>query len=638
MTERKRVALLIAATGLFALVAAQVLAHVAFGTVGATMAALAEGGIIVGALAWLGRELQHIRAALDHAKQAPPPAPPPADDRATQSARQRAWLEVMARDLNEGVLLCGMDHRIIHANPAAARLLGDPAQMGPGRPLFGVLSRDPVLRALEELRGSPAPHSVAYAGATPDSMRLLQGHMALVRNPDSSPAGYMLTLADRGREAALLAQDNQLRRTLARELRQPLANMRAAAETLLAYPGISGRERAAFDEVLVEEARILSERVERLEREFRAHAAQRWPMADLHSQDLFNCLARDAARSGIILTMVGIPLWLHGDSPALLSAMRILVAALAEHTGKNEFDLEALLSDRNVTLEIAWMGEPVASATLESWLDRPVEGGISQSVRDVLDRHGAEPWSQKLRNGRTVLRVPLPCPSRAQFTADEPPFSRPEFHDAALMRAHAETGPLGRCLLTDLTYVAFDLETTGLKPEEGHEIIQLGAVRIKDGRVQAGEGFERLVDPGRLIPPDSTRFHGITDIMVDGKPPIGVALRQFKDYAGEAVLVGHNAAFDLAFLDAKQAATGIRIGNPVLDTLLLSLAVEPGSDPSLGALARRLGVAVDPGPSALADALTTAEVMVRLLDALAQRGIRTLDDAMAAQANLAGGL
>ncbi|MBC7952180.1 MAG: PAS domain-containing protein [Rhodospirillaceae bacterium] len=638
MTERKRVALLIAVTGLFAVASAQVLVHLpsTASPAAATIAGLLGGGAVALAVAWLGRLLDQVSRA---SEQRPKPAPLVVnpDDRlaqaAAQAARHRAWLDVILRDMAEGMVLCGPDHRILQHNSAAARLLGHPA---PGKPLFALLSREPVLHALEQLRLTGSPDWVSFAGATPDTCRLVQGRMALVRSPDGTPAGYVLTLTDPAREAEQAAQDNLLHRALARELRQPITNLRAAAEVITAYPGMAARERAAFDEVLTEEARLLSVRLETLDTQFRRQVATRWTMADLHSQDLFNCLAREAARSGLILTMVGIPLWLHGDSRALLLALRGLVTGLAEITGRKSFDLEVLLSDHYVTLDVAWVGDPVQSSVIETWLDRPLEGG--QSVRDVLDRHNCEPWSQKLANGTTVLRIPLPAPVRQQFLPDEPPlFSRPEFHDSAIMRAHSDTGRLGQRLLSELTFVVFDTETTGLKPSE-NEIVQLGAVKVEHGRVLTAEGFERVVNPGRPIPIDSIRFHGITDQMVRGKPPLEVVLRQFKDLVGDGVLVGHNAAFDLSFLDAKRDQTGIALTNPVLDTLLLSLVAEPNADPSLTALAGRLGVAVDLNHSALSDAMTTAEIWVRLMELLAQRGIHTLDEAVAAQSALSGGL
>lgn len=545
-------------------------------------------------------------------------------------AEQKSWLEVILLDLSEGVVVCSADHRILLYNQAAVRLLGRPEAVGLSRPLFGLVTREPILHALEVL--GERSGSIPFVCATVDAARMLQGRVALVMGSEGAATGYVISLADVSREVEALARDNALRRALTRDLRRPIANLRAAAETIAAYPSMTARERSAFDEVVAEEASILSERVNALELEFREQSEARWLMADIYSLDLFNCLARETARDGIQLTMVGIPLWLHGDSHALLLAFRALVGNLVTATGEKAFDIEALLADRRIYIDLAWTGEPVPAAAVEGWLDTRLDGALGrQTLRDVLDHHGSDPWSQKIRGGLSVLRVPLPAPLRPQFSdADAPVTPRPEFYDFDLMRAHCDTGALAERRLSDLTYVVFDTETTGLKPADGDEIVQLGAVRVVNRRILTGETFERLVDPKRPIPPDSTRFHGITDDMIKGKPPIGVVLPQFKAFAGDAVLVGHNAAFDLKFLQMKEAETGVVIRNPVLDTLLLAALLDPEGEHSLEAVARRLGVTVESRHSALSDALMTAEVLVRLFDLLEARGFHTLGEVMRA--------
>jgi DNA polymerase III epsilon subunit family exonuclease len=206
----------------------------------------------------------------------------------------------------------------------------------------------------------------------------------------------------------------------------------------------------------------------------------------------------------------------------------------------------------------------------------------------------------------------------------------PALYDLALLDGDRR-GPPGADdarPLQALTYVVLDTETTGLRPDHGDRVVSLAAVRVRDGAVRRGETFDALVHPGRAIPPSSARFHGITDAMVAEAPPIDVVLPAFLRFAGEAVLVGHELGFDLAFL-AREARRLALVPawdtRPVLDTLELSAAVHgrlPGHD--LDAIAARLGVPVIGRHSALGDALTTAEILVRLLDLLEARGIRTL--------------
>ena len=142
------------------------------------------------------------------------------------------------------------------------------------------------------------------------------------------------------------------------------------------------------------------------------------------------------------------------------------------------------------------------------------------------------------------------------------------------------------------------------------------------------EGFEQLVDPGRPVPTASTKIHGITPDMLQGQPDIRSVLGAFHAYAQDTVLVAHNAAFDMRFLQLKEADTGLAFDQPVLDTLLLSDLVHPQQEShGLEALAQRLGVQIVGRHTALGDAIVTAEVFLKLVPLLADKGIHTLGQA-----------
>lgn len=208
--------------------------------------------------------------------------------------------------------------------------------------------------------------------------------------------------------------------------------------------------------------------------------------------------------------------------------------------------------------------------------------------------------------------------------------SRPVFYEFDLFHNRA-SDELGEEPLHRLTYVAFDTETTGLEPTRGDEIIQLGAVRIVNGKIIPGEIIDQLIDPQRSIPEASMAIHGITPKMVANQPTIGQVLPHFHRFAEGAVLVAHNAAFDMRCLQLKETQAGVKFDNPVLDTLLLSSIIHPHQQShSLDELAARLNLTNIGRHTALGDAIVTAEVLLKMIPLLNARGIMTLNDAMQA--------
>lgn len=180
--------------------------------------------------------------------------------------------------------------------------------------------------------------------------------------------------------------------------------------------------------------------------------------------------------------------------------------------------------------------------------------------------------------------------------------------------------------LADLTCVVFDTETTGLGPDD--RIVQIAGLRIARGRL-TGERFETLVNPGCPIPPASTAIHRISDEMVADAPDLTRALAAFHHFAEDAVLVAHNAPFDMDLLRRATAGTGVAFDNRVLDTVLLSAMLWGNSAPHLlDALCARLGVAIAPEDrhSAMGDARATAQVFLRLIPALEAKGIGRFED------------
>ena len=185
--------------------------------------------------------------------------------------------------------------------------------------------------------------------------------------------------------------------------------------------------------------------------------------------------------------------------------------------------------------------------------------------------------------------------------------------------------------LDSLVYTAFDTETTGLQPGNGDEIIQIGALRVSAGHIDADQAFEALIDPQRPISPESEKIHGISDEQVRGKPTIKQVLPEFYDFCVDTVLLGHNVAFDMRFLQLKEESVRVVFRQPVIDTLLLSAVAYPNQPHhSLEASMALLGVEIEHRHSAYSDAVATAQVFLKLVPLLEARGIITLGQAIAA--------
>lgn len=192
---------------------------------------------------------------------------------------------------------------------------------------------------------------------------------------------------------------------------------------------------------------------------------------------------------------------------------------------------------------------------------------------------------------------------------------------------HAEAlllpaGPLAHC-----PYVVFDLETTGLQPSYGDRIVSIGAVRIVEGAIEGAERFATFAQPGRPVPPASTAIHGITDAMLAHAPPWPEAVAAFHRFAGDAVLVAHNAAFDMACLHAAEAQAGVRFANPALCSLRLSQWLDPDERAhDLDSVAARHGFVVSGRHDSLGDAEATARLFCDMLRRAEARRVTSLED------------
>ena len=581
--------------------------------------------------------------------------------------QERNRLAALMSELQQSVVVCNLDGRILLYNSRAklqfralsnAPKLADGAEMiGLGRSIYAVFDRNVVAHALERVhqqmqRGALHP-SAQFVTSTALG-QLLRARMAAVRaGPAALPAlgglpsveaidSFVLLLDDITDEYERQSERDRLLHGLTDGSRGSLANLNTAVE-LLDDPALQADMRDRLINVVREEAQAMVRRLDDLTRRNTESLTNQWPLDDMLGADFVQAArSRIESATGVRSSdsVVAVALWLRLDSFSLMQAMVHLASRLRDEFGIKFVQLRLQAADDvRAHLDLIWQGPSVSTETVMSWELDPMssngEPGLL-TIRDVITRHGGEFWFERDRVRQQVFfRFLLPRAAPGLEQQDGGTFvrndSRPEFFDFNLFASTVLGRELEDRPLASLAYTVFDTETTGLDPSGGDEIIQIGATRIVNGKLLNSECFEQIINPQRPISEASILIHGITPDRLAGQPTLDAVLPAFRAYADDTVLVAHNAAFDMRFLQLKEAQTGVSFNLPVLDTLLLSAVVHPNqASHRLEAIAERFGINVIGRHTALGDAMVTAEVLIKLIPLLADQGIVTLGQARAA--------
>jgi DNA polymerase-3 subunit epsilon len=588
-----------------------------------------------------------------------------ADAKASVEAEKNRLAALMS-ELAMAVVVCNLDGRILLYN-SRARLqfkalaqgptsMSGGALIGLGRSIFSILERAQIAYALETIQvrlsqGSTEPQ--AHFIMVTRGGQLLRVQVAPVLGSDGAEGGvtvvtgYVLTIDNITRNFERESQRDQALQQMTDGSRAALANIRAAVETLIDSPDMEQDFRERFMHVISDEASAMSSRLDTTMHDFADSLKTRWPLEDVLGVDLIAAAARR------IDTQLGLPtkteeldaaLWVRADSFALIQSITYLASQLQYHYSIRELRFKLTSNNNMVFLDLIWSGAVVSSETMYSWeLDAMTIGEqtSSMTLRDVLSRHGGEIWFQRDKAAhRAFFRMVLPIAAAPEAFVESRSLAgtsagRPEYYDFDLFakRDMESSGIDLDRTLSELTFSVFDTETTGLEPTQGDEIIQIGAVRLVNSRLLRQEVFDQLVDPRIRLKPEGIPIHGITESMLNGQPTLDAVLPAFHEFCTETVLIAHNAAFDMRFLQLKEVSLGIRFTQPVLDTLLLSAVIHPNQESHrLESIAERLGINVTGRHTALGDAFVTGEIFLKMVPLLAAAGIVTLRQALDASA------
>jgi DNA polymerase-3 subunit epsilon len=572
--------------------------------------------------------------------------------------QERNRLAALMAELTQSVVVCNLDGRILLYNNrarlqfralSATPTLADGAELiGLGRSIYAVFDRALIAHAIDSVqqrlaRGAAHPSAQFVTGTR--GGQLLRVQMAPVRPVDGERPdaldGFVLMLDNITRDFAAESERDRALHELGEGSRASLGNVQAALE-MLDFPDLDAPTRERFLAVVRDEVRSMSARVQALTRDSAQTMKTRWPLEEMRGDDLLAAACRRIeAACGCRAAAEAAPadLWLRVDSYSLLQALASLAGRLAEEYEVKLVRLRLARSETHAQLDLVWQGPAMSTETVIGWETEPMRTGSGASVpltvRDVVQRHDGEFWFERERvRHASFFRMLLPLAAEGEALDAATVLrgdSRPEVYDFDLFRATEQSRALAERRLDELSYTVFDTETTGLDPSGGDEILQIGAMRIVAGKLRREDSFEQLVNPQRSIPAAGIAIHGIEPERVADAPTIDAVLPAFHAYAHDTVLVAHNAAFDMRFLELKRERTGVAFDQAVLDTLLLAAVAQPAQDShSLEAIAERLGVTVLGRHTALGDAMVTAEVFLKLIPLLAERGVHTLGEALAA--------
>ena len=561
---------------------------------------------------------------------------------------ERNRFAALMSELPYGVVVCNRDGAVLLYNRLAQEMLavtGEGTDSGPalglGRSVFSLLERDPLVHALEVMNHAFDSDQVKPALGLMTKLvgsRFIRVNMApVITGEDDSRqlTGFVLSLENISGEVDTVNERDRLLQDMIDAIQESLGKLHKGLNAICDTPGEKQTYCTQHRQAITDVADDLEQHLSIARKLYTEHQHAYGNRENVQAEAILKLISKNISERFSILveTSANATAWVKIDSYAIVQMMSNLAGVL-----KNEYDIQKITCtvdelEHVFKLSVMWPEQVIPELTIKDWLKAPlfaISEGKADSPDVIINMHKGELTlleSEASTCKGVLLELPVALedePADIQSTI----VPRPVSYEFDLFHQPGQEA-LGDVALRKLTYVAFDTETTGLNPSEGDEIIQLGAVRVINGRLLYNECIDQLVNPQRHVPESSVEIHGIDPALLTSQPVITKVLTGFHAFAADSVLVAHNAAFDMRFLQLKEEATGLSFDNPVLDTLLLSSIVHPNQEGhSLDAIAERFNITIVGRHTALGDALVTAKVLLKLIPLLEAQGIHTLQEAL----------
>ncbi|KAA3619517.1 MAG: hypothetical protein DWQ05_01990 [Calditrichaeota bacterium] len=566
-----------------------------------------------------------------------------------QHEKEKTILASLISQLESGVIICNLAGLILLYNKQARIFLADSQGdgLGLGRSILGILDSKIISHTLMDIKAK------IYKNAKNTSSVFIyvvgDGRTVRIRTiPIFTHAtdmqGYILLIRDISEQVQSHGQQLQLITHLSEGCRGITANIRSAIETIQQFPKMASQKRDELHAVILKDVHALSAQIEKNTGSELLKLKSPWPLDDILLTDVLQIVRRMAEEQSTLsieFDAESSAVWVAADLHSLAMAILFLLDKIKNLAEVESIRIVPTRKNEFVNLQMTWTGSRLGKVQVENWNSEQLIGqssAINRTLEDVLTDHHAVFWLQENQeNGESGLHLLLPVCEEPVLPPDREPVdifnAPPQFYDFDLFHQAGQSVETDDLPLTALTYTVFDTETTGLDPAGGDEMVSIGAVRIVNGRLLASETFDQLIDPGCELSAESIQIHGITPDLLTGKPEAKEVLPRFEKFARGTILVAHNAAFDMKFLQLKEEECGIKFENPILDTLLLSSIIHTNQKHhNLDALCKRFDVQNMARHSALGDALATAEVFLNIIPLLEKGGIKTLKQAREASA------
>lgn len=550
-------------------------------------------------------------------------------------SRERDTLAAIIEQLDYGIIVTNSDGNILLFNAAAHTMLSNPEHdppvyLGLGRSVEHIFDSAMVGLALRQSLKKDAEQPFHFISVSSDQ-KLRKGFVIAISPTGERKDGFIFVIKDvtatykhkESKESGLIET--------VRKMRDATAGIRMTAENLVDYPHIETKQRSHFLGIIKDESQKLellleslqkSEEITETDREFSV-------MSSYGLAELVKAMKSEKDETAIKITYdTEENVTVKADSYTLPLGILSFISFLS--SGNDEsVAMHLSLFKKYLKISIEFEHKVPETNEIDEWMQQTPSYAKIQlpyPFSTVLKRHKAEWWTEETKKGHCISLI-LP---KVEVHIPEKP-KTPDNVSAFDFDLFRITPPkeILEIKLAHINAVVFDTETTGLYPSDGDRLVAVGGVRMVNGVLHESQVFNKLINPGKSISKDSTAIHGITNEMVADKPKSQKVLRDFHIFCGDDILIAHNAAFDMRFLELEQNFAGVTFSQPVIDTLLLSTILHPHLEGhSIDVLFERFNIKSEKRHDALGDALMTARIFVKMIPLLNQLGIVTVGDAL----------